>query len=146
MNPHMTAHQIKLIKTSWKIFQGISPVLIGDVFYSKLFAAVPRVRPMFHTATDVQSKKLIEMLNLIVGRLDRLEELSEDIRQLAIRHAGYGVRTEHYKAVGNALLWTLEQGLGKDWNEEVKNAWSTCYQLLSTTMIEAADYSNTKGL
>jgi hemoglobin-like flavoprotein len=139
----MTTQQVNLVKTTWKIFQHISPVLIGDVFYSKLFIAVPKVRPMFHITTEEQSKKLIEMLNVIVGRLDRLQELSEDIRQLAIRHVGYGVRAEHYGPVGDALLWTLSQGLGKDWNDEVKEAWTSCYRLLSQTMIDAAGHTST---
>jgi hemoglobin-like flavoprotein len=139
----MTVKQIHLIKNSWKLFQSISPVLVGDVFYSKLFLAVPAVRPMFHASTVEQSKKLVEMLNVIIGRIDRFDELTEDIRQLAIRHVQYGVKPGHYSAVGDALLWTLEQGLGKDWNEEVRDAWATCYRVLSQTMIEAAGYSAT---
>lgn len=81
------------------------------------------------------------MLNVIVGRLDRLSEVSDDICQLAIRHVAYGVKPEHYQFVGDALFWTLEQGLGKDWNEEVKEAWTQCYTMLSSTMMKAAGYT-----
>lgn len=80
------------------------------------------------------------MLNVIVGRLDRLNELTDHIRDLAIRHVGYGVKAEHYRLIGDALLWMLEQGLGKDWNAEVKEAWKRCYAVLSNTMIDAAGY------
>lgn len=138
----MTAQQVALVKNSWKIFQKIDPVLVGDVFYSRLFSAAPKLQHMFSTSKTTQSKKLVEMLNIIVGRLDRLDELTNDIKELAIRHVGYGVKTEHYNAVGDALLWTMEQGLGKDWNEEVKKAWAACYTLLSRTMIAAAGKSN----
>jgi hemoglobin-like flavoprotein len=134
----MTEAQIALIKSTWKLFRDIDPVIVGDVFYSKLFLEVPQTKQMFHTPSTVQSRKLIEMINLIVGRLDRLEELTEDIKQLAIRHIGYGVRPSHYRYVGEALLWTLEQGLGKDWNDEVREAWTACYSTLSETMIKAA--------
>jgi hemoglobin-like flavoprotein len=139
----MTSQQIQLVKSSWKNFQSIRPELVGDVFYSKLFLAMPGLRSLFHITKEEQSKKLIEMLNVIVGRLDRLEELTDDIRRLAIRHVQYGVKREHYDAVGQALLWTLQQGLGKDWNSEVKDAWSACYALLSQTMINAAGYPST---
>lgn len=138
----MTAQQVSLVKNSWKIFQKIDPVLVGDVFYSRLFSAAPKLQHMFSVSKTEQSKKLIEMLNIIVGRLDRLDELTNDIKQLAIRHVGYGVKPEHYDAVGNALLWTMEQGLGKDWNEELNGAWTACYALLSKTMIAAAHGSN----
>jgi hemoglobin-like flavoprotein len=137
----MTQEQITLVKKSWKIFREIDPVLIGDVFYSKLFIDVPYVKHLFKIPREKQSKKLVEMLSVIVGRLDRLDELTEDIRQLALRHVDYGVRAEDYKAVGAALIWTLEQGLGTDCTPEVKQAWVACYKMLSDIMINAAGYS-----
>jgi nitric oxide dioxygenase len=78
------------------------------------------------------------MVNLVIMRLDRLDQLTEDIRQLAIRHVEYGTKPEHYKLVGTALLWTLERGLGNDWTPELKTAWTECYTELANTMIEAA--------
>lgn len=138
----MTTAQILLVKKSWSIFREIDPVLVGDVFYSKLFFDMPYLEKLFHTPKDEQSRKLIEMLSVIVGRLDRLEELTEEIKQLASRHVRYGVKEQHYKAVGTALLWTLRQGLGNDWNEKVSEAWATCFQILSETMINASGYKN----
>ena len=138
----MTAEQIALVKKTWKVFRGIDPVLIGDVFYSKLFVEAPHLRSMFRITRAEQSKKLIEMLNTIIARLDRLDELTKDIRELAMRHAGYGVKPSHYRQVGVALLWTLQQGLGSDWNKEVEAAWESCYKILADTMIEAAGYSS----
>lgn len=137
----MKKEDTALIKGSWNIFQSIDPVLVGDVFYSKLFTDAPRLKHLFHISKEEQSKKLIEMLNVLVGRLDRLEELTEDIRRLALRHVGYGVKADHYKAVGVALLWTLQQGLGLDWHQELKEAWTACYEHLSKTMMDAAGYA-----
>ncbi|HET6721807.1 MAG TPA: hypothetical protein VFH07_03615, partial [Chitinophagaceae bacterium] len=77
----MTTEQILLVKKSWSIFREIDPVLVGDVFYSKLFFDMPYLEKLFHTPKEEQSRKLIEMLSVIVGRLDRLEELTEEIRQ-----------------------------------------------------------------
>src|SRR5688572_20274731 len=136
----MTKEQILLVKKTWSIFREIDPVLIGDVFYSKLFFDMPHLEKLFHTPKEQQSRKLIEMLSVIVGRLDSLEELTEEIKQLAIRHVQYGVKEQHYKAVGNTLLWTLQQGLGNDWNEKVNEAWVTCFQTLSDAMINASGY------
>ena len=137
----MTVEQIALVKKTWKIFREIDPVLIGDVFYSKLFIDVPYVKHLFKIPRQQQSRKLIEMLNVIIGRLDRLDELTEDIRKLALRHVEYGVKAQDYKAVGTALIWTLQQGLGKDWTDDVAQAWTSCYKILSDTMINAAGYS-----
>ncbi len=65
--------------------------------------------------------------------------MSADIQAMAQRHVGYGVKPAHYKLVGNALLWTLEKGLGDDWTQDVKNAWTACYTLLADTMIKSVD-------
>jgi len=134
----MTDKQIQIVKQTWKIFRSIDPMLVGDVFYSRLFMMMPGLRPMFKPSMEDQYIKLVDMLNLVVARLDRLEEVTADIAELAQRHVQYGVRPGHYRVVGDALIWTLQKGLGKDWNEEVSDAWLSCYTILSDTMINAS--------
>ena len=140
----MTEMQIGLVKRTWKIFRGIDPGLVGDTFYSKLFNDNPSLRRMFPKSMEQQYRKLIDMLSTIVARLEKMNELKDDITAMAQRHKGYGVRPGHYKLVGKALLWTLKQGLGNDWTKEVEEAWTTCYNVLSTAMINAAGYQQKK--
>ena len=140
----MTEKQILLVKKSWSFFREIDPVLIGDVFYSKLFLNNPQLKNLFHSSREDQARKLIDMLSVIVGRLDNLEELNDEIRKLAERHVHYGVKESHYNAVSVALLWTLQQGLGRDWNKEIKEAWVVCFDELSAVMISASCYKNKK--
>jgi len=137
----MTDVQIALVKQTWSFFRKLDPVLVGDVFYGKLFVIAPELKGMFHTSMEVQSRKIVDMLSLIVGHLHDLDQLSEEITQLAQRHVHYGVKAHHYKTVCTALLWTLQHGLGRDWNEEVKDAWETCFTILSDSMIKASGYS-----
>ena len=85
-----------------------------------------------------QYRKFVDMLNTIVARLERVDELKGDIVAMAKRHVEYGVKPHHYNLVGRALLWTLQKGLGKDWNDEVRSAWINCYSILSGTMITVA--------
>jgi nitric oxide dioxygenase len=138
----MTAEQIILVKKTWRLFRGINPATVGDLFYSKLFADTPALRKMFPANMQQQYQKLIDMLNAVVIRLDKLDELTEEIAAMAQRHVQYGVRPAHYKLVGNALIWTLQKGLGDDWNEEVKTAWATCYKILADTMINSSSLTN----
>ena len=59
---------------------------------------------------------------------------------LGRRHAGYGLKAQHYVPVGSALLWTLEKSPGtKHFTSEVKDAWASAYILLWTTMTDAAN-------
>lgn len=136
----MTKDEIILIKRTWKLFREINPTVVGDTFYSKLFLENPSVRKMFPKEMNQQYQKLIDMLSTIVARLDNLDELTEDIAAMGRRHVAYGVKPAQYQKVGEALLWTLEQGLGKDYTPEVKQAWTKCYSTLANVMIKASTH------
>lgn len=94
---------------------------------------------MFPKDMSEQHQKLMDKFNIVVARLDRLEDMQSDIAALALRHVGYGVAPRQYASVGAALLWTLERGLGDDWTPTVANAWQTCYAALSANMIQASE-------
>lgn len=131
----LTAKEIALVKKSWVSIRKIDPVIIADVFYTKLFHDNPELRKMFPQNIEEQYSKLIDMLNTIISRLEKLDDLKGDIVQMAKRHVNYGVKPEHYNMVGKALLWTLQKTLGTDWNTELRTAWVNCYAVLSGTMI-----------
>ena len=134
----LTKKEISLIKKSWCLIGKIDPIVIGDIFYSKLFFENPELRKMFPQDVESQYKKLVDMLETIVARLENLDELKGDIVAMTKRHNDYGVRPEHYNLVGKALLWTLQKSLTNEWTEEVKSAWINCYSILSGTMITVA--------
>ena len=134
----MTPNQIKLVQTS---FAQVAPIAAtaADLFYGRLFEVAPQVRAMFPDDLSEQKKKLMAMLGTAVAGLSRLETLVPAVQALGRRHAGYGVKAQHYASVGSALLWTLEKGLGEAFMPEVKDAWATAYIVLSTTMMNAAN-------
>ena len=47
------------------------------------------------------------------------------------------MKEEHYIAVGTSLLYTLMQGLGAEWTEELKAAWIYADTILFEAMINA---------
>lgn len=134
----LTKKEITLIKKSWTSIRKIDPSITGDVFYTKLFYDNPELRKLFPQNMEGQYKKLIEMLSTIVARLEKLTDLKKEIADMGKRHAGYGVKPEHYSMVGRALIWTLQKALGNEWNDELKAAWVNCYAILSGTMITAS--------
>lgn len=134
----MTERQILLVKNSWKLFRKIDPKFIGEVFYGRLFQLMPSLKPLFTSNMTAQYAKLVDMLSLLIARLEKPEQFTEELVPLAVRHVQYGVRPTHYKLVGDALLWTMERGLGPDWTPETAEAWLTCYTLMSDIMIQAS--------
>jgi nitric oxide dioxygenase len=133
----MTPRQIELVKSTWQLAAPNADV-VGPLFYETLFELAPEVKPMFsRTTVPEQSKKLLSMLSYVISKLDSLEDILEEITKLAQRHVKYGVQDMHYSYVGAALLMTLEKGLGNAWNDEVKDAWATCFGMLSSAMMSA---------
>jgi hemoglobin-like flavoprotein len=93
---------------------------------------------LFKGDIKAQGQKLMSTIALAVGSLDKLPELVPVVQDLGRRHAGYGVKDEHYDIVAQALLWTLGKGLGPDFTPEVKDAWTAAYTILADTMKGAA--------
>jgi nitric oxide dioxygenase len=105
-----------------------------------LFASAVFVRPLFGTDTEEQTRKFIATLANIVASVDSSADLDAAAERLAQQHADLGVREEHHAVVGEALLFSLEQGLGPRWTPSVEASWRKAYHLLSERMI-ATTYS-----
>ena len=133
----MTPDQIKLVQDS---FSKVAPISgqAAIIFYNRLFEVAPSVKAMFPEDMTEQRKKLMGTLAFVVTGLSDLPSILPAASALATRHVAYGAKPEHYPVVGQALLWTLEKGLGNDWTPAVADAWTTAYATLSSFMINQA--------
>lgn len=134
----MTPQQIYLVQSTWRLLRDLDPQLVGDLFYSKLFFDHPDLRRLFPKDMEEQHRKLVDKFNLVFARLNYLDGLRADLTTLARHHIDYGVLPQHYTAVGAALLWTLERGLGDQWTPKIADAWATCYTELSDVMLQVS--------
>jgi hemoglobin-like flavoprotein len=130
--------RIALVQSS---FKSVVPMAdeAATLFYSRLFEIAPETRPLFAEDISRQKKKLIQMLAWAVTNLHQIDRILPAIQDLGRRHAGYEVKPSFYQPVGAALIWTLEQGLGRDaFTDEIREAWLAAYTVLSGAMIEAS--------
>jgi len=129
--PTMT--QINLVQTTFAV---VAPLAddVAALFYRRLFEIDPSLESMFPGDMSGQRRKLMVMLTAAVKGLPRLDRLIPVLEDLGRRHAEYGVIESHYETVGEALLWTLEKGLGPEFTPDVKEAWTTVYGVLAATM------------
>lgn len=134
----LSENQIKLVSDSWQQVLPISEQA-AELFYNRLFELDPSLRPLFKDDIKVQGERLMNMINVAVNALNKLDDVVPAIQAMGRRHRDYQVKDEHYATVAEALLWTLEQGLGEVFTAEVKEAWTQVYTILATTMIEAAN-------
>ena len=66
-----------------------------------------------------------------------IELLTEIMQELGVKHVRYGVRPEMFPVMGDALLKTLEQTIGAEFTDAVRDAWKETYAELSQDMIKA---------
>jgi nitric oxide dioxygenase len=135
----MTPRQIERIRTSWSAVEPMA-VQAATLFYQRLFELDPTIKRLFRgTDMEKQRKVLMQTLAVAVKGLDKLDTILPAVQALGRRHAGYGVRAEHYETVGVSLLWTLERGLGEAFDEETRDAWATAYGTLASVMMQAGE-------
>jgi hemoglobin-like flavoprotein len=129
----MNLIQKALVQTSFAQVRPIADAAAA-LFYRRLFELDPTLRPLFKGDLKEQGRKLMDMLTLAVKGLDRPEALLPALAALGRRHAGYGVNKHDYETVGEALLWTLEQGLGPSFTPDIREAWTALYRFVADTM------------
>jgi hemoglobin-like flavoprotein len=141
----ITDEEKAAIKESWRLVVPIAETA-ADLFYKKLFELRPEYRRLFSEDMRGQKRKLLAMLGFIVKALDwpdsawREEVAEEDdlcliLLALGRRHTDlYRVPDAAYEAVAEALLWTLDYGLGKKFDAAARDAWTQVYTLVATTM------------
>jgi len=133
----MHPNQAQLIRDS---FAKIEPkaAVVALIFYQRLFALDPSLRPLFKNDIEQQGVKLMQALRFAVAAVDNPRELLPVLESLGRRHVYYGVKESHYETVGAALLETLSHLLGSAFTAELKEAWLAVYTLMADTMKRAA--------
>jgi hemoglobin-like flavoprotein len=141
----LTESDRKAVRQSFRLVVPIADTA-ADLFYKRLFELKPDYRRLFADDIAAQKRKLLRMLAFIVRSLDYKDtEWRDDVPPeqdlmlvvlaLGRRHSDlYRIPSESYAFVGEALLWTLDYGLGEAFTQEVRGAWTRLYTLLAQTM------------
>jgi hemoglobin-like flavoprotein len=134
----ITADQRRLVRDSFDLLRDMTgPVAL--LFYGKLFELDPSARRLFHIDLDLQGQKVMNMLSSIVESLDDFESIQAKLAELGRQHASYGVRPEQYEILTTALLWTLTQTLGSDFDARSSQAWKLALAAVNEAMKAGAN-------
>lgn len=129
----ITNAQVSLVQNSFKKVEPIADDA-AQIFYAKLFEYDPSLRGLFKGDMKDQGRKLMGLLKIAVNGLNDVSQLVPALQGLASRHLDYGVKVDDYTPVGNALLYTLQAGLGEDFTPETRNAWAAVYKVIADCM------------
>ncbi|MBI1758194.1 MAG: hypothetical protein HYR62_03070 [Actinobacteria bacterium] len=108
-------------------------------FYATLFLMYPETRQLFPVSLAAQRDRLVGALGQIVSDVDNLDALVPFLQHLGRDHRKFQVVTDHYPAVGAALLATLAHFLGPRWTDELARSWAEAYDVIASVMTGAAE-------
>ena len=130
---------ISALETSFDQIAGCGDELM-DVFYARLFAAAPSVKPLF-AGTDLRRQKgmLLAALVLLRNSLRDLESIAPKLHDMGARHVQYGAQPEHYPVVGEVLIASMAEIAGDAWTVEYECAWTEAFGIVAGAMLEGAD-------
>jgi nitric oxide dioxygenase len=130
----VTTAQIDLVQSS---FRQVLPIAdtVGELLYGRIFVMAPESRALFDDDIGPQAKRLMAAVKVAVDGLARLDEVAPFLVKLGARHVRYGVRPEHFAIGGEALVWTLEQGLGEAFTADVRDAWLAAWNVIADPML-----------
>ncbi|NNF77425.1 MAG: hemin receptor [Rhizobiales bacterium] len=134
----MSPEEIEHVNQSWQ-----SIVLMGDtaiqMFYRRLFDIDASAHALFsETQMAEQRVKFMETFGLLVENIGNLEAHEPMLEELGRRHAAVGVEDHHYDAVHQALVSTIESGLGHVLDREARIAWDIAYRRMTAAMRRGA--------
>jgi hemoglobin-like flavoprotein len=132
------ALDLTALETSFDLVAPSGDELV-DVFYARLFAAAPAVRPLFH-ATDMNRQRtmLLRALVLLRASLQDLDAIVPRLRELGARHVAYGAQPDHYPVVGQVLVAAMAEVAGEAWRPEYERVWAEAYGVVAGAMLEGA--------
>ena len=111
----------------------------STVFYTKVFEKAPFVRDLFLNNMQDQGRLLTHMLGSIVYSLSRPKYLKMGLKSLGLNHVRYGVKNEYYPVVKEAMLETIPEILGENYNDRIGEAWSQALDFVIDAMKPAEE-------
>ena len=110
----------------------------AQAFYDHLFEQRPSARCLFPEDLFPQRGRLLAEILEMAAAAGDLPRFLDRARGLGRRHHAYGVRSDDYPVVGDALIAALAEVIAPDWDTEVEAAWRRTYCLISEAMLEGA--------
>lgn len=146
--PVLTNNDVEIIQKDWKVVEQ-DPQGNGLLLFRRLFEENPDVKAKFYFSMEnsldldatmkdermgKHAKGVIDTISVAVSLLQDLPTLVPILVQLGGSHAKFNLQDEHFKAVGDALIWTLENAVGSPLDNAAKDAWGKLLTVVTENM------------
>jgi hypothetical protein len=128
----MTPHEIRLVRKSFELVRPISSQ-VAALFVDKLTERDAALAARLSEHVGDQDDRLVELLDRIVGQLDRPAELAARLQETG-RRLGHGIGDAQHRVLGAVLVDTLAAAIGVVFTPAVRAAWASLVRDVSTAL------------
>jgi hemoglobin-like flavoprotein len=133
-------HNTEILATSWiKLREKSTSKECSDLFYKHVFKIDSELAPLFSKSSFTHEEMVLSVVDLIVPLLNDLEGAISTLVRLGERHRRYGATLNRMETMGKAMIMTLKKVLAKEWTEEIEQAWSQSFKILSSILLKAME-------
>ena len=128
---------VSIVKSTAPVLQEHGETLTKH-FYKRMFKHNPEVAPFFnpaHQTAGKQQRALAGAIAAYAANIDNLAVLGGAVELIAQKHASLMIKPEHYPIVGENLLASIREVLGKAATDDIINAWEDAYSFLADILI-----------
>ncbi|UTA47661.1 methyl-accepting chemotaxis protein [Simiduia sp. 21SJ11W-1] len=122
----MNAEQVALVRKGWS---QLAPHAerASNVFLETVVKHDPSLSHLFEGSITERGAELVESLDTIISALDDEKELAAQFMNIGQQYTPYGVLPDHSPVIKRSLMETLEEILGKKFDDDAYLAWSAFY-------------------
>eukprot|EP00434_Breviolum_minutum_P026874 symbB.v1.2.023755.t1/scaffold2198.1/size86077/5 len=159
---------IVTVQQSWLAVQELGIANVGEILYKHLFRIAPVTKKLFPLSVRMKYRdwtnsteevdddfdkspalrnlfaKVVEAVGSAVAGLHNISRLIFELNALGMRHINYNMQEEYFEYGGQALVLTLQDGLGPALSEEIKQAWISVYEFISANIISGLRFAREK--
>lgn len=150
--PEFSEKQKNLVVQTWNILRD-DLAKIGVVMFMKLFETHPDVQDVFMpfkgmAKEDMQHSsqlrahalRVMDIVEKCLAEIDDSNKVEAMLHELGSRHVMYNAKVDYIDLIGPQFIWAIQPAIGDHWNQEVEEAWSDFFKLISFCMKEAMTF------
>lgn len=124
----------------------------GKAMFMRLFKTHPNIQDTFPSFKGVSLDELMNSRSLYlhanrvmavvenaISALDDADEVIDSLTNLGKKHQPWSLTQEHFRVLGDALLWALQEMLNTECTNQVIEAWKELFKFITRPMLNGVE-------